>query len=299
MRIVSKVMANRLKSLLKNLISDKQGAFLEGRLLTDNALLALEINHCITRRSQGKNGIAGLKLDISKAYDRLEWRYIEGVLYKFGFAQVWIHRVMACIRSVTYSFVHSGTVFGDIKPYRGIRQGDPISPYIYLLCVEGLSSIIRRQESVGLIHGISIAKGAPCITHLLFADDCYIFFRATGMEVGIMKNVLNRYEGLSGQAINFHKSTVYFSPNTLDSEREEVSQALPVREVHDPRKYLGLPMRIGRNKVSVFQFLTDKVKPKLQGWGNKMLSRAGKATLLRAAAQTVPNFWMSLFRNTK
>lgn len=187
-RIVSKVLANRLKPCLKNLISYKQSAFIEGQLLTDNALLAYEINHGIKRRTQDKQGIAELKLDISKAYGRLEWRYIEGMLEKFGFNHGWIQRLMACIKSVTYSFVNNGRVFGGLRPQRGIRQGDPISPYIYILCAEGLSSIIRRRHGdVGLIHGVAIARGAPHTSHLLFADDCYMFFRASETEAKTVK----------------------------------------------------------------------------------------------------------------
>lgn len=96
---------------------------------------------------------------------------------------------MACVKSVTYNFVNNGRVFGDVQPQRGIRQGDPISPYIYILCAEGLSSIIRRHEDVGLIHGVAIARGAPRISHLLFADDCYMFFRASGVEAKTVKKM--------------------------------------------------------------------------------------------------------------
>lgn len=263
-RIVSKVLANRLKPCLKTLISDKQSAFIEGRLLTDNALLAYEINHYIKRRTQGKQGVAALKLDISKAYDRLEWIYIESMLTKFGFNQVWIERLMVCIKYVTYSFVRNGQVFGNVRPQRGIRQGDPISPYVYILCVEGLSSILRRQEEVGLIHGVSIARGAPQISHLLFADDCYMFFRASKTEAHMLKAVLSRYEKLSGQAINFAKSSVLYSPNTAAQDRLAVCQTLQVREVGEPGRYLGMPMNVGRKKVDVFHFLIDRIKQKVQ-----------------------------------
>lgn len=294
-RIVSKMLANRLKPCLNDLISDKQSAFVEGRLLTDNALLAYEINHCIKRRTQGKQGIAGLKLDVSKAYDRLEWRYIEGMLNKFGFDPGWIDRLMACVKSVTYSFVSNRKVFGDVRPQRGIRQGDPISPYIYILCVEGLSSMLRRNEDAGLIHGVSIARGAPRISHMLFADDCYLFFRASGIKANVIKNVLRRYENISGQAINFNKSSVMFSPNTTIQDRHEVGQLLQVQEVREPGRYLGMPMNVGKRKVSVFNALTDRVKHKLQGWSYKALSKGGKCTLLKTAAQTIPTFLMNLF----
>lgn len=159
MRILSKVMTNRLKPCLNSIISDKQSAFIKGRLLTDNALIAYEINHFIRRKTQGKVGIAGLKIDVSKAYDRLEWSFIENMLLKFGFHYRWISRIMLCVQSVSYSFLQNGQVFGKVVPQRGIRQGDPISPYLYILCAEGLSAIIRRHEDVGLIHGCSVARG--------------------------------------------------------------------------------------------------------------------------------------------
>lgn len=204
-RILSKVLANKIKPCLNTLISEKQSALNEGRLLTDNALLAFEINHCMRRLTHGRNGVAGLKLDISKAYDRLEWSFLENMMLKFGFHHTWILRVMEYIKSVTYSFVNNVQVFVNVVPKRVIRQGDPISLYLYILCVEGLSAIIRKNEEVGLLHGISIARGAPSISHLLFTDDCYLFFRANETEARVMKNILTRYENMSGQAINFNK----------------------------------------------------------------------------------------------
>ena len=107
--------------------------------------------------------------------------------------------------------------------------------------------------------------------------------------------MLSRYEKLSGQPINFDKSSVFFSPNTKTPERNQVCQTLQVNEVHEPGKYLGMPMNVGRKKVSVFHFLTHKVKQKLHNWGAKTISKGGKCTLLKTAAQTIPNFWMNLF----
>lgn len=295
-RILSKVMANRLKICLPTLISEQQSAFVEGRLLTDNALVAFEINHFIRRKTQGHKGVAGFKIDVSKAYDRLEWGFLESMMEKFGFSEIWRDRVMRCVKSVSYSFTQDGEVFGEVNPQRGIRQGDPISPYLYILCAEGLSSIMRRYEDVGLIHGCSIARGAPAISHLLFADDCYFFFKATGGEATSMKNILTRYEAMSGQAINLQKSAVVFSPNTRDDDRVQVCNILQVREESTPGKYLGLPMFIGRNKSRVFKFLTERVNNKLQGWNNKSISRGGKMVLLKTAAQSIPTFWMNLFQ---
>lgn len=166
-KILSKVLSNRLKPCLKSLISDRQSAFVEGRLLTDNALITFEVNHFMKRRTQGKSGVAGLKIDISKAYDRLEWAFIRSMMDKFGFHAIWVDRVMKLVQTVSYNFVHNGNLFGNVEPHRGVRQDDPISPYIYIMCAEGLSSILRRNEEAGLLHGCVTAKG-----HLLFHICC-------------------------------------------------------------------------------------------------------------------------------
>lgn len=148
-RILFKVLANRIKPILNTLISDKQSAFIEGRLLTDNALIAYEINHYIHRKTQGETGVAGLKVDVSKACDRLEWPFLESMMDKFGFPTKWIERVMKCVKTVSYSFLRNGEIFGEVIPQRGIRQGDLISPYMYILCAEGLSGMIREHENGG------------------------------------------------------------------------------------------------------------------------------------------------------
>ncbi|XP_074352119.1 uncharacterized protein LOC141691283 [Apium graveolens] len=257
-RILSKVLANRLKGCLPTIVSANHSAFIEGRLLTDNALIAFEVNHYIKRRTQGNNGVAGLKIDVSKV------------------------------------FTQHGQVFGRVVPQRGIRQGDPISPYIYILCAEALSTIIQRYEEVGLINGCSIARGAPPVTHLLFADNCYLFFKANEGEARTIKNIIKRYEMLSGQVINFSKSAITYSPNTTAQVRENICAILEVVESRSAGKYLGLPMEVGRRKNEVFDFLTERVGKKLQGWKNKTLSKAGKGLLLKTGAQSIPNFWMNL-----
>lgn len=216
------------------------------------------------------------------------------MMSKFGFNPIWIDIVMKLIKSVSYSFTHNGHEFGSVVPTRGLRQGDLISPYIYILCVEGLSSIIRRNETAGLIHGCTIVRGAPTISHLLFADDCYLFFRAVKMEANVMKRILNRYEDISGQVVNFNKSTVVFSPNTTEVDRQNVCEQLGVRAICKPDNYLGMPMTVGKRKVVTFQFLVGKIEQKLQAWGTKNISKAGRVTLLKTAAQTIPIFWMSL-----
>lgn len=133
------------------------------------------------------------------------------------------------------------------------------------------------------------------IYHLLFADDCYFFFRAVESEENMMKRILNRYEEISEQVVNFNKSSVVFSANTKEEDKEKVCEHLGVRKSNNPGNYLGMPMTVGRRRVSTFNFLLGKIDQKLQTWGNKSVSKAGKVTLPKMAAKTIPNFWMSLF----
>lgn len=153
-------------------------------------------------KTQGFTGIAVLKVDVSKTYDRLKWPYIEWMLDKLGFTQLWVERITKCVRTISYSFIRDGTIFENVVPMRGVRQEDPISPYLYIICVDGLSGMIRMYEAPGLLHGCKIANGAPSVSHLLFAEDCYFFFQASQTEASITKDILKKYEKLSGQMIN-------------------------------------------------------------------------------------------------
>lgn len=135
---------------------------------------------------------------------------------------------MYCVRTVSYSLLHNGEVSSDIISRRGVRQGDPISPYLYILCVEGLSAIIRRNEEVDLIHECIIAREVPTIYYLLFVDDCYFFFHASEVEAGNMKSILKMYEMIYGQAINYNKSNVIFISNTTMKDRRRVCTSLEV-----------------------------------------------------------------------
>lgn len=117
-----------------------------------------------------------MKLDISKAYDRVKWSYLKVRMQALGFCQQWIKWIMLCITKVSYEFCFNGDSVGPICPSRDLRQGDPLSPYLFLLCVEGLSNALDKADREGLIHGSQISPTATVITHLLFADDSFIFF---------------------------------------------------------------------------------------------------------------------------
>lgn len=218
-KLVSKVLANRLKNILGEVISPNQSAFVPGRLISNNTILAYEMTHFMKRKRTGKCSYAALKLDMSKAYDRVEWAFLEKVMLQLGFAEGFVQLIMKCIRTVKFRFKVNGSCTDQITPGRGLRQGDPISPYLFLLCVEGLSALLQHAEDSGQIKGVKIAPTAPSVSHLLFADDSLLLMEATPKSIGVVNNILHVYEIGSGQVINWDKSTVLFSWNTTNQSK--------------------------------------------------------------------------------
>ena len=209
-KIISKVLANRLKLILPQIISTTQSAFVPGRLITDNVLVAYETLHAMHNRKKGKKGALALKLNVSKAYDRVEWGFLKGMMIKLGFLEVWVDRVMSCVSTPFFSIRINGKAYGNIVPTRGIRQGDPLSPYLFLLCAEGFMSLLAKAESKGRLHGVAVRKRAPSVTNLLFDDDSLIFCQANKNEVQVVFDTLQLYAEASSQCINLEKSFAYF-----------------------------------------------------------------------------------------
>ena len=207
--------------------------------------------HYLEHKKEGREGFVAIKLDMSKAYDRVEWGFIKQVMEKMGFHEKWINLIMHCITTVSYSILVNGVAYGSIIPTRGLRQGDPISPYIFLLCIDGFSSLINNATMNQRISGVSICRGCPKITHLYFADDSLLFCKANSQECQTLIDVLQLYEAASGQKINANKSSVIFSNNTPDDRRCEVLNMLGPMQDNRHKKYLGLPSIIGKSKVEI------------------------------------------------
>lgn len=252
-KIISKVLVNRIKTIIDPLISESQSAFIPGRLITDNIMIAFEIMHYRNRKTKGKDYWIALKLDMSKAYDRVEWCYLEAVLSKLGFNQKVSHLLMNCVKSVRYSFTHAGRNFGNIIPQRGLRHGDSLSSYLFLICMKGLSLLLHDFEHRKLIKGIKVARTAPTISHMFFADDSYIFCKATSDSANNILQLLNIFEVASGQQINKEKSSIFFSRNTPNHLKNDLCQQLSFKEATDRSLYLGLPNIIGPNKSVIFE----------------------------------------------
>ncbi|XP_062021223.1 uncharacterized protein LOC133737733 [Rosa rugosa] len=295
-KLVSKVLANRLKSVLPEVIAENQSAFMSQRLIHDNIIAAFEIIHCLKRRGKDSRQKIALKLDMTKAYDRVEWGFLQRMMEVMGFPDRFVFLIMDCVKSVTYSVLLQGAPFGKIKPSRGLRQGDPISPYLFLIVAEGLSALIRKAEREQQIHGVAIARGAPSVSHLFYADDSLLFCDATVTDCMALKNIFSTYEAASGQKINKDKSAICFSPKSPAAIKEACSAILDMQVVPCHERYLGLPTVTGKDKKKLFQSLPDRVWNRVHGWEGKLLSKAGKEVLIKIVAQAIPNYTMSVFQ---
>lgn len=142
------------------------------------------------------------------------------------------------VMTVTYQFSHGGKQFENISPRRGLRQGDPISPYQKV--AEGLSALLKRMTIQGQIHGVKVSNKAPSVSHLFFADDALYFFKATKEKAETVKLCLEIYQAASGQQVNFQKFDIFFTRNTNESVKKESADILRVKEVNAPGKYLHL-----------------------------------------------------------
>jgi len=191
-KIASKVLSNRLKFILPEIIALNQSAFVPRRMITDNVLLAYEMTHYMQTKRSGKQSYAAVKMDMSKAYDRVEWSFLEKMMIKLGFHERWVDTIMKCVTTVTYCIRVNGQLTDEIAPQRGLRQGDPLSPYLFLLCAEAFSCLLLAAERRGELEGVKVCQDAPSINHLLFADDsllllqiiCEIYFHCMRIARG-------------------------------------------------------------------------------------------------------------------
>ncbi|XP_042959546.1 uncharacterized protein LOC122294694 [Carya illinoinensis] len=294
-KIVSKTLANRLKTILSKLISPNQSAFVPGRLISDNVLVAYEALHSMGTRMKGRKWSVALKLDMSKAYDRVEWGFVEVVMSKMGFPLKWINLIQTCLNSITYSILVNGAPQQKFVPSRGIRQGDPMSPYIFIICAEALTSLLNQAEKHKEITPIHIGRGPITINHLFFADDNLLFCQANPKELMYLLDTLAVYEQASGQMLNKEKSSVFFSKNSKKETKEQILQLAGVKTNDSFEKYLGLLACVGRTKVVAFHSFIDKTWAKIANWKTKHLSIAGKEVLLKSVIQAIPAYTMGIF----
>lgn len=198
-------------------------------------------------------------------------------MLKLGFHERLINLVMKCVQSASFSVLINGALSGHIIPFRGLRQGDLISPYLFLLYTEGLISLLRKAANSNSIPGIRVCRATPSLNHPLFANDNLIFCTATIETSCRLLNLLKCYGDALGQLINRDKTVMVFSKNTEATKKRDIMELWGNSQTQHYDKYLGLPPLIGKSKLTAFAKIKHKVWLKLQGWkGNIFLKGEGR-----------------------
>jgi len=156
-------------------VCENQSAFVAERLITDDVLVAHEVMNHIGKLRIAKSGEMTLKLDMSKAYDRVEWECLKQIMLKLGFHEQWVQIDMRCVSLVSYAVRINGSPYGEIHPSYGLQQGDLLSPYLFLICAEGLSALLHSPIQRQRLRGVATSGGGPRMSHLFFTNDSLIF----------------------------------------------------------------------------------------------------------------------------
>uniref|UniRef100_A0A2N9GQ21 Reverse transcriptase domain-containing protein n=1 Tax=Fagus sylvatica TaxID=28930 RepID=A0A2N9GQ21_FAGSY len=292
-KILAKVLANRLKRVLDGLVSESQNAFVGGRQTPDSVLIA---NECLDSRLRSHLPGVVCKLDIEKAYDHVNWDCLLFLLDRMGFGFKWRTWIRTCISTVRFFIMVNGSPSGFFGSSRGLRQGDPLSPLLFLLVMEVLSQLLRRTEEVGLICGFkagSATVSGLSISHLLFADDTIVFCDADRDQLLHLRMVLACFEAMTGLGVNMGKSELV--PVGEVSNVDQLAEILCCRVGVLPMSYLGMPLGSSFKASSVWNPILEKIERKLAGWKKLYLSKGGRLTLLKSTLSSLPTYFLSLF----
>ncbi|XP_042488549.1 uncharacterized protein LOC122068701 [Macadamia integrifolia] len=266
----------RLLGMLPRLISEEQGAFQKGKIIHSNISLASELSDFLFSTSRG--GEMGLKIDIQKAYDTISWDFMFQVLRKFGFSENWISWVHQLLAFAKVSVLLNGGPIGYFGVERGLRQGDPLSPLLFILAEEVLCRGLHLLVADMKIQPLKGPRGVITPAHSLFADDIFIFANASIRYVKNLKSFLSKYQEFSGQKINLEKSKIFWGD--ISSQRKQaIVEELGIPLCMFPTRYLGVEIFKGRIKKESVMPIMDRVKDRLSGWKGKLLSLTGRVEL--------------------
>ncbi|XP_071928018.1 uncharacterized protein [Coffea arabica] len=290
-KLLSRILADRVAGILPKIISPQQTGFVKGRNITENFLLAQEVISGMAKKNRGGNVV--MKLDMSKAYDRVAWSHIINVLRRFGFGERFIDMVWRMISNVWFSVIINGSSYGFFKSSRGLRQGDPLSPALFIIGAEVLSRALNNLVMQPRFVSFKVPYGCPSITHLAFADDVLIFANGSSFSLKAIMKVLDDYQRCSGQLLNVQKSCYLVHPSVSMARRRLLDRISRFARKSFPIRYLGFPLYIGRCKSSYFGEVCHAILARILSWKSRLLSFGGKIILIKHVLSSIPVHLMS------
>jgi hypothetical protein len=290
-KLISKIIANRIKPFLSKSISSKQMGFLKGRRIQDAIGTAHESIHSIKKK---KMQALVLKLDLKKAYDCIHWDFLRLILHKIGFGLNFTNWIMSCLTSSSFVVLLNGEATDFFRSGRGVRQGCPLSPLLFILVMEGLSLLLKNSMAKGEITGIKVAR-VTRILHLLFVDDVLIMSKASLGEWREIDKLISFFCRASGLEVNHSKSTVYHA-GLSESELIQYKSFLyfSFGDLSNGFRYLGYTLKTGAQRAVDWAWLVKKVSSRIDLWCNRWLSLGGRYILIKSVLEGQAVFWMSM-----
>lgn len=290
-KLISKIITRRLKEVVTDIVGMAQSAFIEGRSIVDNILLSHEIFKGYARKGVSPRCV--LKMDLRKAYDSLEWSFLKQLLVAYGFPAKFIEWIMACTTTVSFSLIMNGGLTKPFKAKRGIRQGDPMSPYLFVMAMEYLSRILGQLSRNGNFNFHPKCRKLNC-THVCFADDLLLFCRADSISIQLLHQAFLQFSKASGLEANPNKSSIYLAGVNQDFKADIISR-LGVSEGMLPFRYLGIPLDSKKLDIQHYLPLIEKITARVRCWSAKLLSYAGRSQLIKAVIFGIQSYWSQLF----
>ncbi|XP_062093665.1 uncharacterized protein LOC133799682 [Humulus lupulus] len=290
-KCISKLICNRLNVVLPWLIHQNQGAFVKDRILAHNILIFQDILKGYKRKNISPRCM--MKVDLSKAYDSIDWHCLEDILAAFCIPAQFINWINICLKDSDYSILMNGRVQGCFTGRKGLKQGDPMSPLLFVLVMEYFTRLLIQASQNKEFRFHPRCKKLELVS-LCFADDLVLFCKGTNRSVQIITECFKSFSSVSGLTANVEKSRVYFGGMNA-AETKEILKDIRFSEGEFPLKYLGVPLRPTKWKAGDCAAIIKKIQLKLHHWSNRHLSFAGKTQLIQSVLMGLRAFWMSIF----
>ncbi|KAJ0581115.1 putative RNA-directed DNA polymerase [Helianthus annuus] len=274
-----------MRTVMEEVISENQSAFMEGKFILDGPLI---VNEVISWLKKEKSKEFIMKIDFEKAYDNVNWNFVISILNQMGFPR-WSYWVLGILKSARSSVLVNGSPMFEFKCAKGMRQGDPLSPFLFLVVMEALSCMIVKARRAGAFKAIWLPKDGPVLSHLFFADGAIILGDWSQLEVIKVVRILRCFHICSGLKINIAKSNL-FGLGVPRPEIDDMASVVGCKPNTLPFTYLGLLVGANMNRINNWKPVFDVFEKRLATWKSNLLSIGGRVTVIKSVLESLPSY---------